>query len=177
MNLVKHLLQRNYDPSRYVNQVLDLDNNVLTVMLPNLAGQFVGFQQYRPEVTAKKTNHATEARYFTYSQRGVNACWGLEVLDPNKPDLFIVEGIFKASALHMLGYNALALLTANPKPMKSWLRTLRHNLVGIGDGDSAGRYMQRIAGQGFQSEVDLDEMDLESLDQLIRMRGWENVQR
>lgn len=177
MNLIKHLLQRNYDPTRYVNQVLDLENNVLTVMLPNLAGQFVGFQQYRPEVKEKRTNHPNEARYFTYSQRGVTACWGLEVLDPNKPDLFLVEGIFKASALHMLGYNALALLTANPKPMKSWLRTLRHNLVGIGDGDDAGRYMPRIAGQGFQSELDLDEYSLEELDMLIKQRGWESVQR
>lgn len=172
MNLIKHLLTRNYDPSRYVNQVLDFDNNVLTVMLPNLAGQFVGFQQYRPDVTVKKTNHSTEARYFTYSQRGVNACWGLEVLDPTKPDLFLVEGIFKASALHMLGYNALALLTANPKPMKSWLRTLDHNLIGIGDGDSAGRYMAKIAGQGFQSEVDLDEYTLEDLNSVLRSNGY-----
>lgn len=177
MNLVKHLLSRNYDPTRYVNQVLDMDNSVLTVYLTNLSGQFSGFQQYRPLVDSKRLNDAREARYFTYSQRGVNACWGLETLDPNKQDLFLVEGIFKASALHMLGYNALALLTANPKPMKSWLHTLHHNLVGIGDGDSAGRYMARIAGQGFQSDIDLDEMDLESLDQLIKMRGWENVQR
>lgn len=173
MNLIKHLLTRNYDPSRYVNQVLDLEDSVLTVYLPNLAGQLVGFQQYRPLVDSKRLNDARDARYFTYSQRGVNACWGLETLDPNKRDLFIVEGIFKASALHMLGYNALALLTANPKPMKSWLRTLNHNLVGIGDGDSAGRYMAKIAGQGFQSEIDLDEYSLDELHNLIKMRGWE----
>ena len=174
MNLIKHLLSRNYDPSRYVNQVLDLEDSVLTVYLPNLAGQLVGFQQYRPLVDSKRLNDAREARYFTYSQRGVNACWGLETLDPNKRDLFLVEGIFKASALHMLGYNALALLTANPKPMKSWLRTLNHNLVGVGDADSAGRYMAKIAGQGFQSEIDLDEYSIDELYHLIEMRGWEN---
>lgn len=172
MNLVKHLLSRNYDPTRYVNQVLDTDNSVLTVYLPNLAGQFVGFQQYRPLVQEKRVNHPSQARYFTYSQRGVNACWGLETLDSSKRDLFLVEGIFKASALHMLGYNALALLTSNPKPMKSWLYTLDHNLIGIGDGDKAGRHMVNIAGQGFQSEIDLDEYTLEELDALIEQRGW-----
>lgn len=76
MNLLKHLLSRNYDPTRYKNQVLDFDNNVLTVYLTNLAGQFVGYQQYRPEVEFKRLNLPNEARYFTYSPRQTNACWG-----------------------------------------------------------------------------------------------------
>lgn len=163
MNLVKHLLSRNYDPSRYVNQVLDLDNSVLTVYLTNLAGQFNGYQQYRPLVKEKRVNHPSEARYFTYSQRGVNACWGLETLNPRNKDLYLVEGIFKASALHMLGYNAIALLTSNPKPMKSWLHTLPYNLIGIGDNDNAGKGMAKIAGKGFQSDKDLDEYTLDDL--------------
>lgn len=173
MNLVRHLLTRNYDPTRYVNQVLDLENSVLTVYLTNLSGQFSGFQQYRPLVKEKRVNHPSQARYFTYSQRGVNACWGLETLDPLKEDLYIVEGIFKASALHMLGYNALALLTANPKPMKSWLHTLNHNLIGIGDNDKAGKGMVKIAGKGFQSELDLDEYTLSELDLIIN--NWRNL--
>ena len=171
MNLLKHLLSRNYDPSRYRNQVLDMSDNVLTVYLSNLSGQFVGFQQYRPEVESKRLNDPREARYFTYSQRGVNACWGIETLDRSKPDLYLVEGIFKASALHMLGYNAFALLTANPKPMKSWLHTLPFNLIGVGDGDKAGAGMVRIAGKGFQSELDLDEYSLEELDVLIKEKA------
>lgn len=173
MNLVKHLLSRNYDPSRYVNQVLDLYDSVLTVYLTNLSGQLSGFQQYRPLVKEKRVNHPSQARYFTYSQRGVNACWGLETLDPLKKDLYIVEGIFKASALHMLGYNALALLTSNPKPMKSWLHTLNHNLIGIGDNDKAGKGMVKIAGKGFQSELDLDEYTLTELDLIIN--NWRNL--
>jgi hypothetical protein len=172
MNLIKHLLSRNYDPTRYVNQVLDFDNKVLTVYLTNLVGQFVGFQQYRPEVEFKRLNLPIEARYFTYSQRGVNACWGLETLDESKEDLFLVEGIFKASALHLLGHNALALLTCNPKPMKSWLHTLPYNLIGVGDNDKAGKGMVKIAGQGFQSELDLDEYTLEDLKSLLESRPW-----
>ena len=171
MGLVRHLLSRHYDPTRYVNQVLDFDNEVLTVYLPNLCGQLVGFQQYRPNVLEKRTNHPSDARYFTYSQRGVTACWGLEVLDPNKKDLYLVEGIFKASALHMLGYNALALLTSSAKPMKSWLHTLNHNLIGIGDNDKAGDGIIRIAGKGFKLEKDIDEYDLCTLQRMLSGRG------
>jgi hypothetical protein len=168
MDLIKHLLTRKYDPTRYVNQVLDLENEVLTVYLSNLAGQFVGFQQYRSTVTCKKTNNAKDGRYFTHSARGVNACWGLETLDYRNKDLYIVEGIFKASALHMLGNNALALLTSNPKPMRSWLHTLPFNLIGIGDNDKAGKGMVNIVRKGFQSELDLDEYSLEELELLLR---------
>lgn len=172
MNLVKHLLSRNYDPSRYVNQVLDFEDDVLTVYLTNLCGQFVGYQQYRPTVEFKRLNLPNEARYFTYSPRQTTACWGLETLDPSKKDLYLVEGIFKASALHCLGFNALALLTSNPKPMKSWLHTLPYNLIGIGDNDKAGRGMMNIAGKGFQSEKDLDEHTLEELTVLLGEKGY-----
>lgn len=168
MNLVKHLLSRNFDPTRYKNLVLDTDNCVLSVYLTNLCGQFVGYQQYRPDVEFKRLNLPNEARYFTYTQRGVSACWGLETLDPSKKDLYLVEGIFKASALHCIGLNALALLTSNPKPMKSWLHTLPYNLIGIGDNDKAGRGMIKIAGKGFQSELDLDEYTLEELQWVLQ---------
>jgi hypothetical protein len=144
------------------------------VFLTNLSGQFVGFQQYRPDVEFKRLNLSSDARYFTYSQRGVNACWGLETLDTSKKDLYLVEGIFKASALHMLGHNALALLTSNPKPMESWLHTLPYNLIGIGDGDQAGQWMPKIARQGFQSHVDLDEYTLEELQYLLESKPWKS---
>lgn len=176
LDLVKHLLSRNYDPSRYVNQTLDTSNNVLTVYLPNLAGQLIGYQQYRPLVKEKKVhppevNHPKEARYYTYSPRGVNACWGLESLDYTKKDLYLVEGVFKASTLHMLGYNALALLTSNPKPMKSWLHTLPFNLIGIGDNDKAGDGIIKIACKGFKLEKDVDEYDLCTLQHLLNKEG------
>lgn len=172
MDLKQHLLDRHYDHTKYNNQILDEENSVLSVYLSNLSGQFVGFQQYRPLEQSKKMNNPKESRYFTYSQRGVNACWGLETLNPNNKTLFLVEGIFKASSLHMLGLNALALLTSNPKPMKSWLHTLPYKLVGIGDNDKAGLGMQRIAGEGFQSPLDLDEYSLEDLNKLLQERGY-----
>lgn len=170
--IIKHLLTRNYDPTRYKNHVIDERENILTVYLNNLCGQFVGFQRYNPAVTDKKTNNADYGRYHTICQRGVTAVWGLEVLDPGKKDLYIVEGIFKASALHMIGENAIAVLTARPLPMQSWLHTLPYNLIGIGDNDKAGLGVIEIAGQGFQSELDLDEYSLEELYELIRREKW-----
>lgn len=166
MDLLKHLLLRNYDPSRYVNQVLDIRQNLLTVYLTNLSGMIVGFQKYDPGVSDKKTNNAQEGRYFTHCQRGTTAVWGLETLDPTKKDLYVVEGVFKASALHMVGKNAIAVLTSNPKKMKSWLHTMDYNLIGIGDDDKAGRYIPRICGKGFQYR-DLDELGWEELDNLL----------
>jgi hypothetical protein len=144
------------------------------VLLSNLSGKFVGFQQYRPLVAEKRVNNATEGRYFTFSQRQTTACWGLETLDTSKKDLYLVEGIFKASALHMLGHNALALLTSNPVGMKSWLHTMPYNLIGIGDGDKAGQWLPKIAGRGFQSDLDLDEYTLEELHKLMESKPWVN---
>lgn len=167
MSLRDHLLSRHFNPDMYVNKVMDEDNNVLTVFLPNLNGQLVGFQQYRPDVTFKRLNKPSAARYFTYCRRGVTACWGLETLDPSKSTLYIVEGIFKASALHMLGQNALALLTSHPYPMQSWLHTLPYDLIGIGDNDKAGDGMIKVAGKGFKAEKDIDEYNLGELKEVL----------
>lgn len=60
----------------------------------------------------------------------------------------------------------------NPKAMKSWLHTLPYTIVGIGDNDSAGLGMQRIAGEGFQSPKDLDEYTLDELHNLLKGRGY-----
>jgi hypothetical protein len=67
----------------------------------------------------------------------------------------------------MLGYNALALLTSHPKPMKSWLHTMDYNLIGIGDNDKAGDGMIQVAGKGFKLESDLDEYPLDELQELL----------
>ena len=94
MTLKEHLLSRHYDTDLYTNQVLDEEDNILTVYLTNLCGQFVGYQQYRPGEQAKRLNDPKMSRYFTYSPRGVNACWGLETLNTMFEDMLYQE--FKA---------------------------------------------------------------------------------
>lgn len=166
--MIKHLLQRHYDPSRYVHQHIDHEARILTVLLHNLSGQCVGFQQYRPDVDKKRNNDPRDSRYFTYAQRDTTAVWGLETYDKHNRDVYVVEGIFKAATLHSIGENAIAVLTANPLKMEAffWLLSQRHNVIAIGDNDKAGAQLVKLVGKGFQSD-DLDEMTLEDAYQII----------
>lgn len=170
--LYEHLISRNFNPSLYKNIVLDEENEILSMYLNNLSGQFVGFQQYNPNVTDKKINNAENGRYFTICQRGVTAVWGLETFDREKRKLFVVEGCFKASALHMIGENAIAVLTSTPKSMSSWFNILKvkHDVIAIGDGDKAGLSLVKVVGRGFTTEKDLDEYSLNELKEIIYER-------
>ena len=169
--MIKHLLQRHYDPSRYIHQDIDFEQRILTLPLHNLNGQRVGFQQYRPDVLVKRHNDPRESRYFTYSKRDTTAVWGLETYDRTKPTVFVVEGVFKAATLHSIGENAIAVLTANPLKMADWfwLLSLRHNVVAIGDNDKAGEQLVKLVGRGFLSD-DLDEMTLDAVEELIKRK-------
>lgn len=165
--MINHLKYRNYDVNLYKNHVIDEENHVLTVYLNNLIGQFVGFQQYRSNVHNKRMNDPRNSRYFTYSQKKTNACWGLETFDNYKKDVYIVEGIFKASALHRLGLNSIAVLSNNPVEMMKWLFTMNYNYIAIGDNDSAGAKLVRCVGKGVQLEKDVDEYELSDLKSII----------
>lgn len=166
--MIKHLLSRHYDPTRYKHQFIDHDQRILTVSLHNLSGQYVGFQQYRPDIKEKRNNDPRESRYFTYASRDVCALWGFESYDRTKADVYVVEGIFKAATLHSVGLNALAVLTANPVKMQSllWLLAQTHNVIAIGDNDKAGAQLVKLVGRGFQSD-DVDEMTLDKVIDLI----------
>lgn len=171
MNLIKHLLSRHYDPSRYIHQTLDFKRCMLSVHLTNLSGQIVGFQQYNP-MADKKINNGEEGRYWTIVRRGVSGYWGIESLNPSKPDLFVVEGIFKASALHMLGKNAIAVLSSRPTHLREFLHALPYRLIGIGDNDKAGGGIIEVCGRGFKSEKDIDEYSLVELESLLKEKGY-----
>lgn len=160
MNLRQHLIERHFDPELYRNIVLDDENQLLTVYLNNLSGQFTGYQQYNPNSTDKRTNFKDEARYYTYRTDGHIAVWGLELLDPLKPVCLVVEGIFKAAVLHRLGFNAIAVLCNNPKQMRSWFKVLPYRLFAIGDNDEAGLKLVNMIGEGTRFEKDLDEYTL-----------------
>ena len=142
---------------------------IITFYLYNGAKKVVGYQQYRLNQTTKKNNDPHESRYFTYLPSGVDGVFGLECFDPDKKDVYIVEGIFKAAVLHRLGYNAIAVLTNHPKRLKTWFRILkaRYNLIGIGDPDSAGQKLVNTVKRGFLSPIDLDEMADEDILELL----------
>lgn len=158
MKIKQHLISRGMNPDLYSISYGDED---CCFFLYNLSGQIVGYQKYNPFKTKEKNNHPKECRYFTYLPSGIDGIFGLELLDYSKKELYIVEGIFKAAVLHRLGYNALAVLSNNPKRLKSLFRILKQkfDLIAIGDNDPAGKMLVNFVKRGAQSQYDLDEMN------------------
>lgn len=169
MYVRNHLISRGMNPDLY-KIYYDEDEKIATFQLWNFSGKFVGYQQYRSNIVEKKKkNDPASGRYFTYLPRETDGIFGLDQINYEDRNLYIVEGIFKASVLHRLGYNAIAVLTSTPKRLKPWFRILKvtWNLIAIGDNDSAGRRLINIVGNGFQSPIDLDEMSDEDIKKLL----------
>jgi hypothetical protein len=170
MKLVKHLKQRGMNPSLY-RYFKSYSACKITFLLYNLSGQIVGYQHYRPKAKDKGVkNNPKLGRYYTYLPKGTIGVFGLECLDSSDRTIFIVEGIFKAAVLHRLGFNAIAVLTANPKPLGAFFRALRgrYSVIAIGDADKAGSELVRIVGKGVCSPLDLDEMTDSEIKELIK---------
>lgn len=166
--LKDHLRSRGMIPELY-NAAYDAEKGCVTFPLFNGMRVQTGYQRYNPDKISKKFNDEEEGRYHTYLPSGVDGVFGLECLDASKPNLYIVEGIFKASKLHSIGENAIAVLTNHPKRLKSWFRILKtvFNLVAIGDNDVAGQKLVSFVGSGFSSPKDLDEMTNEEVIELL----------
>lgn len=155
MNTIKeHLVERGLDISRN-DVVIDEVHSVVTFYLYNLTGQLVGFQQYNPHAAkvngtkAKRMKSRTSGdarardmmRYFTFM--GDEGCakrigvWGVDTLD-RRPYTFMTEGIFDAVKVHNAGHPCIAVLTNNPRHIKSWLLSLGRKLIVVNDNDVAG---------------------------------------
>jgi hypothetical protein len=160
MTLYEHLKARGLDANDY-QCVLDEDEYVATFFLFNLNGRITGYQRYNPRSTDKKANDPKLGRYYTYTPRGTDAIFGLETDDGRGP-LFVVEGVFKQSAVRRAGFNCIAVLGSDPKRLRPWFGIVRESrkLISIGDNDPAGEKFVRRVGYGCTSPVDLDEMDV-----------------
>lgn len=171
IDLDDHLKSRGVDLSLYNSFVFDYVELIVTVLCYNLSGQITGYQRYNPLSDNKGSGlNNEEFRYFTYgSKNHLMPVFGLDVLDYDKPDLYVVEGLFKATKLHSLGLNAIAVFTSTPKPLKGWFSLLkkRFNLVAVGDNDQAGQKLVNAVGTGFLSPIDLDEMTNEEVLELL----------
>ena len=169
-----HLLSRNYDYSLYQNQTIDEENGFLTVHLYNLDHKLVGYQRYKPD-GSKRNYPLEEAKYLTYTMKDEIAFWGLETINPTKTDLFVVEGLFKASALHRLGLNAICIMGSNPKPLQDVLLSFNMRLVAIGDNDKAGvvfnRCIENMGGVSLTLDKDIDEYSLNELESIMLING------
>lgn len=166
----EHLLSRNYDPALYLNQTIDEENNLLTVHIYNLDGLFTGYQRYNP-IGNKDKKSNLESKYFTYATKGEKAFWGLETIDYSKDTLYVVEGLFKASALHRLGFNAICVFGNSAKHLSDVLLSFNMKLVAVCDNDDAGlilgKSVERIGGNYVVFDKDLDEYTLSELESIF----------
>jgi len=170
-----HLKERHFNIDLYTDVVVS--DNMVVFPLWNLSGQMVGYQQYNPSGKKDRCNDPKNNKYYTYisktNKKIALTAWGLQVLDPSKRTIYLLEGIFKACRFHNYGLNALAVLGNNPKHLKTWLKTLGYDLVSVCDGDKAGR---RLAKYGDKSiflpdGVYVDEMTEEEFLLLLKRLG------
>lgn len=174
MDIKRHLSDRSVDLGLYNSIVVDEENCLATFLCYNLSGQLTGYQRYNPKSNNKGKGMNDEGvRYFVRGKENTMPVFGLDLLDYEKDTLYVVEGVFKATILHSLGFNAIAVLTSTPKPLKRWfyLMKKRFNLVAIGDPDQAGQKLVNCVGKGFCSPADLDEMTRESILDLLGAKG------
>jgi hypothetical protein len=150
----EHLLNRWFDSDRYSGVWIEEDVSA-TFAMWNFSGQMVGYQKYEPGAprTHKNGSHSRYHSFFGENKVGV---WGLESVDWQGGVLFLTEGAFNASRLHWHGFQAVAVISNDPKHLRSWLSTLPHHRVAVLDGDAAGRKLAKYGHESLQMPVGED---------------------
>lgn len=164
-DIFSYLKSRNFDINLYQN--VYYDEKIMTLILHDFSGKIIGYQRHIP-FAPKKTKNPKEARYFTrVTKNSSPGVWGREY-DNGSNLVFIVEGVFKASCLHKLGYQAWALLTSSPSPcMMSQLKLTNKTFICIGDNDKAGKSLSNKFKRGIILD-DIDEWDSNELNIYIK---------
>lgn len=165
-----HLKSRGVDPS-HTQVIIDKENNIATFILYNLSGQLIGYQRYNPNGNKKLHGDTLAAKYFTWVTKespGTSklAVWGVENIDKNNPNLFVAEGIFDAIKLKNAGHPAIAVLTNNPKLLKSWFAILNKNTISITDNDDAGKKLGNITDETYSIPSNLTNKNGDSIKDL-----------
>jgi hypothetical protein len=167
MDMKRHLSDRGVDLSLYSSIYISDDPARACFLLYNLSGQVDGMHKYNPFGTKKKNVDDGTAKYvtFTTAGKGRMPVFGIDLIDANRQNLIVTEGVLKSANLHRLGYNSIAVLTSDPKYLRSLLFILsyQYNLFAVGDDDKGGQQLVKTVGRGFCSPKDIDEMD----DQLV----------
>ena len=148
MDMEQHLRSRWFDPGRYSGVWIEPGVSV-TVAMWNFSGQMVGYQKYEPDAP-RLHNNGAYSRYHSWFGEGKIGAWGLESVGWRGGDLFLVEGIFNASRLHLHGLQAVAVISNDPKHLRNWLRQLPHRKIAVLDGDAAGRKLAKYADISLQ---------------------------
>lgn len=167
----QHLKRRHLDIELYSG--LSVGHDVVVFPMWNLSGQMVGYQQYRPDGNKKERRNPKVGKYYTQVRKegktSATTAWGLDRLNMNRRRVYLVEGIFKACRFHNLGLNALAVISNDPKHLKSWLTSLGYELYSVCDGDKAGIKLAKYGNRSIilPSGVYVDEMSVSEFSDLV----------
>ena len=172
-NIEDHLRSRGLDPSK-TQIIVDKESNIATFLLYNLSGQLVGYHRYNPNGDKKARNNIA-GKYFTYVTKESDhshkiAVWGTETIKPDNPNLFVTEGVFDAIKLYNMGLPVIAVLSNNPKILKSWFAILNKKTIAITDNDEAGRKLGNLTDEFYtvpEPYKDLGEMPQEEVSNFI----------
>jgi len=153
VNMMEHLETRKCDVSLYLG--IGYGPDVVCFPLYNFGLKRTGTCFYRPN-GPKRVQNDVKGKYYTYISKGEVGVFGMESIEFS-PTILLVSGIFKATALHRLGYTALHISSISPRNLKPQLQLLNRPYFAIGDNDAEGAQFARRYG-GIQSPVDVDEM-------------------
>ena len=149
-SIKKHLEKRHLDISKYPSLYISEEHGKAYFWLYNLSGMIIGYQCYTPSLP-KRGHHLEdhERRYCTRMTKVDGSimltAFGLDILDPSKRDIFVVEGIFDACRIHSLGLNALAVLCSDIDFLSDFLKSLGYRLIPVCEGDEAGAKLSKLA--------------------------------
>lgn len=147
MDMYSYLQLRRLNPYKYQGMAVDHFTQTITFPLWNLNGEMVGFQAHKPLEHGFQRGKPSEARYHTIipTKAKRQTAFGVDLLDSRQKVLFIAEGIFDVAPLHTRNVNALAVLSNDPKHLRSWLHSLGYIVVALAEGDRAGKKMAKLA--------------------------------
>lgn len=163
MSMLTHLQSRKCQLSLYPGT--GFDDESVYFPLYNFGKKRTGFVAYRPG-GPKRVQNNEKGRYYTYITSGEVGIFGMESIDFG-PTIFLVSGVFKATALHRLGFCSLHISSVSYRVLKPQLELTLRPYVAIGDADDEGAQFARRYG-GFQSPCDVDEMSDEAILEMIR---------
>jgi hypothetical protein len=160
--ILSHLRDRKCDVSLYTGASVGEDD--VYFPLRNFSGKQTGYCVYTPNAP-KKASNKEYGKYYTYITPGEMGVFGLESIEFSET-IILVGGVFKATALHMLGYTALHVSSVSPRILRAQLSLLNRPYFAIGDNDAEGAQFARRWG-GFQSPVDVDEMSFLEIEEML----------
>lgn len=173
-DIEQHLRKRGLDPDK-IQVIMDKESNIATFLLYNLSGQLVGYQKYNPNGDKKIHNNGQLGKYFSYITKESDksskiAVWGVESISKDDPNLFVTEGIFDAVKLRNAGHPTVAVLTNNPKILRSWFMALNKRTIAILDNDVAGKKLGNLTDESYTVPKpfnDLGEMSQQEVNEFL----------